>query len=121
MQRRKAYTGQHQNLKMKKTAACLLAILLFMGCEKGADCAMEDAACKEGYILWGGPREADGLGWYFAAGEGLSDRYILQEVPDTFKKDHTAVSLCLDQTDELYHCFCATPMPVWRVTSIKKR
>ncbi len=72
-------------------------------------------------IRWGGEPAVDGLGWVFNSTE-LGDRAVkLKNLPDRYLKDSLLVNVCLRKTDEKYYCFCATPMDVYEVKSIRKK
>ena len=63
----------------------------------------------------------DGLGWYFTSAE-LGERPAkLKTIPEKYLKDSLQVNVCLRKTDEKYQCFCATPLDVYEVKSVRKR
>jgi hypothetical protein len=72
-------------------------------------------------IRWGGEPAVDGLGWYFTSAE-LGERPVkLKTIPEKYLKDSLQVNVCLRKTDEKYYCFCATPLDVYEVKSVRKR
>lgn len=77
--------------------------------------------CTDGLIRWGGEPAVDGLGWYFTSTD-LGDRPVkLKNLPDRYLTDSLQVNVCLRKTTEKYQCFCATPLDVYEVKSIRKR
>jgi hypothetical protein len=99
---------------MKPLLLSLILVFLFTACTK-------EQNCTEGLIRWGGEPAVDGLGWYFTSTE-LGDRPVkLKNLPDRYLTDSLRVNACLRKTDEKYYCFCATPMDVYEVKSIRKK
>ncbi|HEX4956790.1 MAG TPA: hypothetical protein VFV46_01325 [Lacibacter sp.] len=93
---------------------------------KKEQCSCIAAFCRTGYIYWGGPYAADGIGWYFAEkreGNWLPAQVKEEELPEEYKNDNdsTAVFICLQKTNERAPCFCAAPSYFYKVISIKKR
>lgn len=92
----------------------VILALLVTSCSK-------EQTCTDGLIRWGGEPAVDGLGWYFTSAE-LGDKAVkLKNIPDKYLKDSLQVNVCLRKTDEKYQCFCATPLDVYEIKSIRKR
>jgi hypothetical protein len=91
-----------------------IATLLFASCSK-------EQTCTDGLIRWGGEPAVDGLGWYFTSAE-LGERPVkLKTIPEKYLKDSLQVNVCLRKTDEKYQCFCAVPLEVYEIRSIRNR
>jgi hypothetical protein len=80
----------------------------------------KEANCIEGIIQWGGEPAVDGLGWYFESTE-FSRPVKLKDLPSSYQVDDLEITACLLKTTEKYQCFCATPMDVYKIKSIRKR
>jgi hypothetical protein len=106
---------------MKKTVLLVSLFCLFFACRKKQDAFVPDSFCQDGYIRWGGSPAADGLGWYYAANLDRTWVYVLKDLPDNFKTDSLAVSVCLEKTRELMACNCSEPFPYYKVNSIRLR
>lgn len=99
---------------MKPLLLSLIIAFIFTACAK-------DQICTDGMIHWGGEPAVDGLGWYFTSTE-LGDRPVkLKNLPGNYLTDSLRVNACLIKTKEKYQCFCATPMDVYEVKSIRKK
>lgn len=105
---------------MKNT--CLLLLLLittFSACQKGEK---GHGICKDGFIIWGGEPAVDGLGWYFSETRNNGGvAYKFENLPARYQEDKLAVSICFYDTGNKYSCFCAVPLPLYHITSIRKR
>jgi hypothetical protein len=109
---------------MKKIISFLLVTIIFStqsSCKKE-----ESASCSSGYIYWGGDYAVDGLGFYFAEtrqGNWKFKQLKESELPSYSKSvtDSTAVTICLEETDERAPCFCATPSYFYKIVSIERR
>lgn len=83
--------------------------------------------CTNGYIYWGGPVEADGVGWYFAenrVGNWVVHQLKEEELPAAYKPgytDSTAVKICLQKSTERSPCYCSAPAYYYHITFIQKR
>ncbi|MBD0364750.1 MAG: hypothetical protein M3342_06215 [Bacteroidota bacterium] len=85
-------------------------------------CAKEEVTCKNGFIHWEGDPAADGLGWVFREDNtGWPVPYKLKNLPADFQTDNLPVNVCLYKTDETFHCLCAAPLNVYKVTRIRRR
>lgn len=106
---------------MKQIYIALIALaFIFASCTKETNCN-DNTTCIDGTIQWGGEPAVDGLGWYFKSAE-LGERPVkLKNLPDSYLTDSLQVNACLRKTDEKYYCFCATPMDVYEVRSIRKK
>lgn len=99
---------------MKHLFLALIALaFVFTSCTK-------EANCIAGTIQWGGEPAADGLGWYLES-EEFTKPVKLKNLSSTYQVDDLAVSACLLKTDEKYQCFCAEPLDVYNIKSIRKR
>ncbi|MBS4066332.1 MAG: hypothetical protein KGZ74_17360 [Chitinophagaceae bacterium] len=93
---------------------------------KKEECSCVAASCAQGFIYWGGPYAADGIGWYFAEkreGNWLPAQLKEEELPNEFKNfnDSIAVTICLQKTNERAPCFCASPSYFYKIVRIEKR
>jgi hypothetical protein len=107
---------------MKHLIYIFTAIIIISSCKKKDN----GSVCTDGYIYWGGPPAADGLGWYFSEGRtGTWKPKQLKEteLPAEFQlfNDSTAVNICLQTTTDRAPCFCAEPSYYYKINSIKKR
>ncbi len=105
---------------MKQIYIALIALaFIFASCTKEAKC-IDNTTCFDGTIQWGGEPVVDGLGWYFQSDE-FTKPVKLKNLSSTYQVDDLAVSACLVKTDEKYQCFCAEPLDVYEIKSIRKR
>ncbi|HVG40954.1 MAG TPA: hypothetical protein VM888_05025 [Chitinophagaceae bacterium] len=103
---------------MKRLSVLLFSYVLLLSCNK----EVAETTCLDGYIFWGGDPAADGRGWYFSENKSSTTTYYLESLPDKYKTDETAVSICLLKTDKQFLCFCAGDFPYYyRITKIDKR
>ena len=100
---------------MKHIFLSLILLVLFTACNKESNCSNIN-----GTIQWGGEPAVDGLGWYFESTE-LSRPVKLKDLPASYQVDDLEITACLTKTDEKYQCFCAEPMDVYLVKSIRER
>jgi hypothetical protein len=98
---------------MKQLFFAVSLLFLFTACQK-------ETRCIDGTIQWGGDPASDGLEWYFESPE-LSRHVKLKDLASEYKVDNLSISVCLVKTDEKYQCFCAEPMDVYAIKSIRKR
>lgn len=92
----------------------VILTLLFTSCSK-------EQNCIDGLIRWGGEPAVDGLGWYFTSAEFGDKAVKLKNIPEKYLKDSLQVNVCLRITDEKYQCFCAVPLEVYEIKSIRNR
>ena len=100
---------------MKHIFLSILLVLLFAACQKDTN-----AVCTDGVIRWGGEPAVDGLGWYYQS-EDLPKSVKLKNLSTAWQKDGLQVQACIIKLDEKYQCFCAEPMDVYQVKSIRQR
>ena len=105
---------------MKKILLSVILLCLFFACRK-KDGFVADSFCQDGYIRWGGNPSADGLGWYYAQHLNRSQIYILKDLPVAFQRDSLAVSICMEKTNDLFYCMCASPYHYYKVNTIRLR
>ena len=96
-----------------------MTLFLFTACEKETNCN-ENTICIDGIIQWGGEPAVDGLAWYFQSDE-FTKPVKLKNLSSTYQVDDLPVSVCLLKTTEKYQCFCAEPLDVYEIKSIRKR
>ena len=103
---------------MKQIYTALIALaFLFASCEKEINC--KDTTCIDGTIQWGGEPAVDGLGWYLQSDE-FTKPVKLKNLSSIYEVDDLSVSVCLVKTNEKYQCFCAEPLDVYEIKSIRK-
>ncbi|HUC81304.1 MAG TPA: hypothetical protein VMR70_10335 [Flavisolibacter sp.] len=98
----------------------LLAVGFFFGsCSKEQE---GEGKCFDGVVVYGGDPAADGLGWLIMEDDSVApERYVPQNLANAYMKDGLKVSVCLQETEEKLYCFCAQPLPKYRITSIRTR
>jgi hypothetical protein len=103
-----------KNENMKHIFLAVIILIFLAACTK-------ESACTEmnGTIQWGGEQASDGLGWYFESTE-FTTPVKLKDLPASYQVDDLEISACLVKTAEKFQCFCATPLDVYRIKSIKK-
>ena len=74
--------------------------------------------CVDGFIVWGGNPEVDGLGWGLSL-DGKKIDYKM-EPADDFKVDGLRVRACIFRTGEKFPCRCTAPLDIYGVRSIQK-
>lgn len=98
-----------------------LAILSAGSCSKeNSDTKQTISFCSDGYIIFGGPRESDGLGWYFspATETGI---YPLEVIADSLKTDSLFVNACLQNTGRKLTCQCPDPLDLYVFVSVDRK
>lgn len=98
---------------MKQLLLAISLLFIFTACQK-------ETLCTDGTIQWGGEPAVDGIEWYFESSE-FSRPVKLKDLPSEYKVDGLSISVCLVKTDEKYQCFCAEPMEVYAIKSIRKQ
>lgn len=100
---------------MKSIAGTIVFLLLLV-----TSCTKENF-CAEGYIRWGGDPAADGLGWHYVNDLTDSRVYILENLPDDFKRDSLPVRICLKETNRKFYCECSRPFNYYHINSVTRR
>jgi hypothetical protein len=76
--------------------------------------------CANAVVQDAGKPEVDGLGWVLRLENGETEKP--SNLPDNFKTNGLAVTVCYEKTTEKHSCFCAQGfIYMVKITSIKKR
>lgn len=104
---------------MKYFLYLLVLIVAFGSCRKDKE---EGGICFNGVIKYAGNPAADGLGWVIYKDDSTTTKpFVPQNLSDGYLKDGLKISVCLKETEEKLYCFCAQPLPKYRITSIQPR
>ena len=88
--------------------------------EKVVDLIREQKdTCVDGYIVWAGNPEVDGLGWGLSI-DGKKMDYKMEPPSEEFRVNGLKVHACLYKTKEQFPCRCVTPFNIYGVRSIQK-
>lgn len=109
-----------ETMRMKQLFLAAAVLCFIFSCRKETRNA--ETFCFDGMVRYLGSPAADGLGWVLYKEDSVSGQtYIPQNLSDDFKVDRQKITVCVYKTDEKFSCFCAAPLDVYHIVSIRSR